>query len=74
MDTLATQTRGRWTKVAAVGGQRAFRRRLLEMGFVAGTPVRVVGVAPMGDPMELELRGGRVSIRHAEARHIMVDP
>jgi len=72
--TLLDAQKGQWTTVVAVGGERSFRRRLLEMGFIAGTRVRMVGVAPMGDPMEFELRGGRLSIRKAEAGAIEVDP
>ncbi len=61
-----------WVTVSSIGGERGFRRRLLEMGFVSGTLVRVIGVAPLGDPMELELRGMRISIRAAEAANIEV--
>jgi Fe2+ transport system protein FeoA len=39
--------------VEAVGGDRAFRRRIMEMGLVPGTKVRLVAVAPMGDPLTL---------------------
>ncbi len=57
-----------------IGGPRAFRRRLLDLGFVVGTPVRIVGVAPLGDPYEIEIRGGRISIRRAEAECLRVGP
>lgn len=70
--TLADAKKNDWVTVASIGGERSFRRRLLEMGFVHGTRVRVVRVAPLGDPMELELRGGRLSIRASEARSIEV--
>ncbi len=50
-----------------VGGNRAFRRRLLEMGLVPGTSVQLVNVAPLGDPLELLVRGARLSIRREEA-------
>lgn len=68
--TLQDAKKGEWSTVASVGGERSFRRRLLEMGFLPGTQVRLVGVAPLGDPLELELRGGRLSIRKAEAAAI----
>jgi Fe2+ transport system protein FeoA len=55
-----------------VDGARAFRRRLLEMGLVPGTTVRVVTVAPLGDPLRIEVRGGQWSIRRAEAAQIEV--
>jgi Fe2+ transport system protein FeoA len=59
-------------KVAAVGGERVFRRRLLELGLVPGVKVAVVNVAPLGDPIEIELRGGRLSIRRYEAALVEV--
>lgn len=49
------------------------RRRLLEMGLTPGTEVTVVGVSPLGDPLELSVRGSRVSIRKKEALEIEVD-
>ncbi|WP_428262768.1 FeoA family protein [Haliangium sp.] len=58
--------------VEQVGGQRSFRRRLLEMGLVPGTSVKVVNVAPLGDPLEIEVRQSRLSIRKHEARLVEV--
>ena len=59
-------------RVTFVGGSRSIRRRLMEMGLVPGTDVVVQGVSPLGDPMELAVRGGRLSIRHQEARCVEV--
>lgn len=59
--------------IRAVGGDRAYRRRLLELGFLPGAKVRVLGVAPMGDPLDVELRGCRFTLRRAEAAAIAVD-
>lgn len=53
--------------VDAVGGERPYRRRLMEMGLVPGTSVTLINVAPLGDPVEIELRHGRLSIRRREA-------
>lgn len=53
--------------VDRVGGARSFRRRLMEMGLVPGTEVTLVNIAPLGDPLEIELRGSRISIRRREA-------
>jgi ferrous iron transport protein A len=58
--------------VEEVGGERAFRRRIMEMGLVPGTPVRVLGVAPLGDPLTIDLRGSRISIRKREAEQVRV--
>ena len=60
-------------RVRAVNGNRAVRRRLMELGLVPGTPVRVIGVSPLGDPLQLEVRGGRLSIRKKEAWALEVD-
>jgi Fe2+ transport system protein FeoA len=58
--------------VDEVGGDRAFRRRIMEMGLVPGTEVRVVAVAPLGDPLTLDLRASRLSIRKREAALVRV--
>lgn len=55
-----------------VGGEGSFRRRLMELGLVPGTRVELVGVAPLGDPLELLVRGASLSIRRAEAASIRI--
>jgi ferrous iron transport protein A len=55
-----------------VDGPRAVRRRLLELGLVPGTRISVIGVSPLGDPLELEVRGGRLSVRKKDALNIEV--
>lgn len=59
--------------VRSVGGTGALRRRLLDMGITPGTRVSVRKVAPLGDPIELCLRGYELSIRKADARSIEVE-
>ena len=49
------------------------RRRLMDMGVVAGTPVKVERVAPLGDPVELKLKGFNLSLRKEEAGDIWVE-
>jgi ferrous iron transport protein A len=63
---------GQRLTVEQVGGERAFRRRLMELGLVPGTRVEVVGVAPLGDPLKLSVRGCALSIRRMEASAIVV--
>ena len=58
--------------VDQVGGERGFRRRLMELGLVPGTRVEVVGIAPLGDPLELLVRGCSLSIRRTEAEVVNV--
>lgn len=47
--------------------------RLREMGLLAGTPVTLVRTAPMGDPLEIKLRGYHLTLRKTEAEHVMVE-
>ncbi|ACY16732.1 FeoA family protein [Haliangium ochraceum] len=72
MTSLENLPRHTVATVERVGGGRAFRRRLLEMGLIPGTAVRVVNVAPLGDPLEIEARDCRLSIRRYEARLVEV--
>ena len=71
--TLAHIGRGQPVTVKYVGGERAFRRRLMELGLVPGTRVEVVGIAPLGDPLELLVRGCSLSIRRGEALCVTVE-
>jgi ferrous iron transport protein A len=58
--------------VADVSGADTTSLRLLEMGLTPGVAVTVVGTAPLGDPLELELRGYRLSIRRNEASRVAI--
>ncbi len=60
--------------ISSVGGERGFRRRLLELGLLPGTQVEIIRVAPLGDPMEISLRGSRLSIRREEAAQVRIKP
>ncbi|MDR2513599.1 MAG: ferrous iron transport protein A [Christensenellaceae bacterium] len=68
--TLDQLEPGQSARIAAVGGGGALRRRLLDMGLTPGTAVAVRKVAPLGDPIELTLRGYELSIRKEDARQI----
>jgi ferrous iron transport protein A len=72
MKTLGDVAPGVPVTVTRVGGERSFRRRLMELGLLPGTPVEVVRVAPLGDPLEIRARGCCLSIRRSEARFIDV--
>ncbi len=48
--------------------------RLREMGLVAGTRVTLLRTAPLGDPMEIKVRGYNLSLRKSEAQHVLVEP
>lgn len=58
--------------ISAVGGQGALRRRLLDMGLTPKTQVMVRKVAPMGDPIEIFLRGYELTLRLEDAQNIEV--
>ena len=64
---------GKTAVITAVGGEGALRCRLLDMGLIPGTAVTVRKVAPMGDPMELRLRGYELTLRAADAKNIEND-
>ena len=64
---------GQTRRIAAVGGQGALRRRLLDMGLTPKTQVTVQKVAPMGDPIELRLRGYELTLRLDDAREIALE-
>lgn len=72
MTTLLEVERHRAVAIVAVDGERGFRRRLLELGLCPGTEVAITNVAPLGDPLEISVRGGRLSIRRDEAAQIRV--
>ena len=59
--------------IAKIGGDGPVRRRILDMGVVPGTEVEVVKVAPLGDPVDLLIRGYHLSLRKEEAKEILVD-
>ncbi len=59
--------------IVSVGGEGALRRRLLDMGLTPKTTVWVRKVAPMGDPLELSLRGYLLSIRKEDAAKIEIE-
>jgi ferrous iron transport protein A len=60
-------------RVVMVGGERDAARRLMDLGLIRGTTVEVVRAAPLGDPIEVRLRGFMLSLRRAEAEHITVE-
>ena len=59
--------------IVSIEGSDQVARRLMEMGLTPGVLVTVVGEAPLGDPIELEVRGYRLSVRRSEARRVEID-
>jgi Fe2+ transport system protein FeoA len=60
-------------RVAQVAGDGETTRRILEMGVTPGARIRRLGTAPLGDPLEFELRGYRLSLRKSEARQVELE-
>jgi Fe2+ transport system protein FeoA len=71
---LADLVPGESGVIAGIAGDPASARRLMELGLVPGTPVEVVRLAPLGDPVELRVRQVHLSLRRSEARRIRVTP
>lgn len=72
--TLAELPLGTPARVTAIDARHDVIHRLMEMGLVHGTEVTVRKLAPLGDPMELWVRGYALSIRRAEAARFTVEP
>ena len=71
--TLDKLPLGQEAVITAVGGEGALRCRLLDMGLIPKTRVRVEKVAPLGDPLELRVRGYSLSLRKEDAGKIEVE-
>ena len=72
MKTLKDVKVGETVTVAKLHGEGPVKRRIMDMGLTRGTEVHVRKVAPLGDPMELTVRGYELSVRKADAEMIEV--
>ena len=70
LSELKRGERGRILKIGSVGG---LHRRLLDMGLVSGSEIEMERVAPMGDPIEIKVKGYNLSLRKEEAASIQVE-
>jgi len=70
--SLADLRPGQAAEIVSIDCDRRMSRRLMEMGLLPGTEIRVVRVAPLGDPLELRLRDYSLSVRRSEAARIAV--
>ena len=64
---------GKTAKIVRLNGEGAVKRRIMDMGLTKGTEVKVCKIAPLGDPIELTVRGYELSIRKDEAAAIEVE-
>ncbi len=73
MKTLKTVKVGDTVKVVKLHGEGAVKRRIMDMGITKGAEVHVRKVAPLGDPIEVTVRGYELSLRKADAEMIEVE-
>jgi ferrous iron transport protein A len=73
MSTLKEIKPGNRVKVTAIGGGGAVKRRIMEMGVTRGVELYVRKVAPLGDPVEVTVRGYELSIRKSDAELIEIE-
>ena len=73
MKTLKNVECGQTVKVSRLGGEGAVRRRIMDMGITKGVQIYVRKVAPLGDPIEVTVRGYELSLRKGEAENIVVE-
>lgn len=72
MRTLRDTRPGETVRVEKLNGEGALKRRIMDMGLTKGTEITVRKVAPLGDPVEITVRGYELSIRKSEAENIIV--
>ena len=72
MSTLDMITLGEKVKVKGIAKESSVKRKLLDMGVTPGVEVKIVGKAPMGDPINIEVRGYKLTLRKSEAKDILV--
>ena len=73
MKTLKDVKIGETVRVTKVGGEGALKRRIMDMGITKGVSIKVMKVAPLGDPMEITVRGYELTLRKADCEKIEVE-
>ena len=73
MPSLKSISPGKTVRVVKVGGKGPLRRLIMDMGITKGTELYVRKVAPLGDPLEITVRGCEVSLRKDDAEFIEVE-
>ncbi|MDD5659314.1 MAG: DtxR family transcriptional regulator [Actinomycetota bacterium] len=71
--TLKELGKGRKGKIVKVTAKSMIRKRFLEMGVTSGSEIEIIGVAPLGDPIEVLIKGYKLSLRKSEAADIFVE-
>ena len=73
MKTLREIKIGGTARVVKVHGEGAVRRRIMDMGITRGVEIKITKVAPLGDPLEVTVRGNELSLRKEDAARIEVE-
>lgn len=71
--TLDAMRPGTKARVVSIDGDASIKKRVSEMGLTRGSVIEVERVAPLGDPMDIKVRGYRLSLRKEEASRILVE-
>ncbi len=71
--TLRELKPGQQGRVTSVGTSGSMKRRIMDMGVTPGVEIKVIKVAPLGDPIEVNVRGYELSLRKDEAAQIVVE-
>lgn len=71
--TLASLVSGQTARIIGIEAPRPLKRRLMDMGLTHGVTVKVLKVAPLGDPMEIALRGYHLCLRRDEAAKVAIE-
>lgn len=70
--TLRDLKPGQEATILSVGEKGPMRRRIMDMGVTPGTLIKVIKMAPLGDPIEINIRGYELSLRKEEAQQILI--
>ena len=64
---------GETVRVTKVGGEGAIKRRIMDMGITKGVSIKIMKVAPLGDPIEITVRGYELTLRKADCQNIDIE-
>ncbi|SHH14994.1 FeoA family protein [Tepidibacter thalassicus] len=71
--TLKDLKPGESGRISTIKGKGAFKKRLMEMGIIRGTELYVEKIAPLGDPIEVKIKGYNLTLRKIDAENIIID-
>ncbi len=72
IDTAAYMAPGEKAKIIKISGKPNLRKKLLDMGIIPGSLIEMIRPAPLGDPVQIKIKGYHLSLRKTEASHILI--